>query len=131
MKQIPRASLATLAHALVLTTAVLAGCGSSGHGDVVEGDEAVQKKQTVDSKVQGSDNKSADGSEKKGVECNADTNDIGWCDDDHTAVFCVGAEKKWYRVDCRKIYDDGKDLVCGVRKGETYVVCDEESKFGD
>jgi hypothetical protein len=110
---------------LALTTP---GCGASGNGEVVDGEEAVEKKQTVDSNVQNAD-KTADGSEKKGVECNEDTNDIGWCDDNTTAVFCVGAEKKWYRVDCAKIYDDGKDLVCGVRKGQTHVVCDEEEKF--
>jgi len=110
------------------TSLVVAACGDSGHGDVASGSTAVEKKQTVDSKVQGGE-KTADGSEKKGVTCDENANDIGWCDDDHTAVFCVGAEKKWYRVDCRKLYDDGKDLVCGIRKGQTHVVCDEESKF--
>jgi hypothetical protein len=107
---------------------VVAACGSSGHGDAKSGQDAVDSKQGVDSKISNAP-KEADGSEKKGIECNEETNDVGWCDGDDVAVFCVGAEKKWYRVDCGKIYDDGKDLVCGVRKGENYVVCDEESKF--
>ena len=107
----------------------LLGCGASGNGEVVDGDDAVKKKQTVDSKISGTDNKTADGSEKKGVECNESTNDIGWCDSGNVATFCVGAERKWYKVDCTKIYDADGDLVCGVRKGETYVVCDLESKF--